>query len=770
MEFKNYISSYLNSDVKSDSAVSHLRYAGSGLAMGALAFLFSGAQMAAGTYPLSLSLICASTKYVPFIYAGMITSTIFNKGLAIPLFITWTFAFLLRIAISLWLKNKVMFSESIFLRLGVGISSAILISVYRIIANGFLYYDILGGVFELCFVPVTALVMSWVFDRKKRYTHYYEAGAASLIFSAIFSLRDMHLIGFSVAAVVSFMITMYISRDGGVLRGGIIGMICGIAYSPQYAVVFALCGLTAGMLWKIGAVVTVAAACIVGIASGVYLEGFAALRVFAPDLLGASVILTPLVQFGILPKLMIYSNGITVPDSAAKAAIVAEDSQKFTTARLEALSTALCDLSEVFYNLSDRLRRPGIYDIKQVCDSAFDTHCQKCNMYTICWEKEYSSTVDVMNKIYKMMLTSGKADKEKIPEFLTSRCKKIDIIVNNLNSSHAELLENTLKRDKTEVFAMDYEAMSKLLETTLAANENEYLVDDELCNKFKSTARYIDFYANNITVYGKRKKNIVAGGVDLSRIKLGAEEIRNAFEKAGGVVLSTPEFIIEKDYVTMTMSSAKRFQTFAAKASDIKNTEAVNGDTISIFDNNEDYFYTLISDGMGSGREAALTSRITGIFMEKLLSGGNNKAVTLEMLNNFIRSKNMESFATVDLLEIDLLSGEASFIKSGAAPSYILRNGSLFKITSNSMPIGITREINAEEIKFELADGDVIVMLSDGVAQSFEDSIWLADMLTFEWKDTDGLQEMSEKILAGAHANNKRSDDMTVGLIKIMAA
>jgi stage II sporulation protein E len=218
------------------------------------------------------------------------------------------------------------------------------------------------------------------------------------------------------------------------------------------------------------------------------------------------------------------------------------------------------------------------------------------------------------------------------------------------------------------------------------------------------------------------------------------------------------------------MKAAKKFQTFAAKATDVKESEVVNGDIISIFDNDEEYFYTLISDGMGSGRDAALTSRVASVFLEKLLSGGNNKAVALEMLNNFIRCKNMESFATIDLLEIDMLSGQASFIKSGAAPSYIMRNGSLFKIASNSMPVGITREINAEEIKFELQEGDIIVMISDGVAQSFEDSIWLANMLTFDWEEGEGLQSMSEKILSGAKLNNKRSDDMTVGLIKIIAA
>ena len=171
---------------------------------------------------------------------------------------------------------------------------------------------------------------------------------------------------------------------------------------------------------------------------------------------------------------------------------------------------------------------------------------------------------------------------------------------------------------------------------------------------------------------------------------------------------------------------------------------------------------------MGSGREAALTSRICGGFLERMLRAYNPKDLSIEMLSNLIRNKGSECFATIDLLEIDLLNGQASFVKGGAAPSYILRDGNLFRIVSNSMPIGITREINAEEIKFELREGDVIVMFSDGVAQSVEDGIWLVNLLNGQWEED--MQKMAARILREARANNARGDDMTVGLVRVTAA
>ena len=76
--------------------------------------------------------------------------------------------------------------------------------------------------------------------------------------------------------------------------------------------------------------------------------------------------------------------------------------------------------------------------------------------------------------------------------------------------------------------------------------------------------------------------------------------------------------------------------------------------------------------------------------------------------------------------------------------------------------------LDAEQIKFDLESGDIIIMLSDGVAQSLEDGVWLANMLTYEW--IDDLQLMAEKILDGAALNNPRSDDMTAVLLKVSEA
>ena len=271
--------------------------------------------------------------------------------------------------------------------------------------------------------------------------------------------------------------------------------------------------------------------------------------------------------------------------------------------------------------------------------------------------------------------------------------------------------------------------------------------------------------APHVVCYGQRKKQIFIGGVDVAGMRIGAAEIRTAVENSVGVHLTQPRFSIEGENVTMTLCSRRRFEVEYAKATNMKQKENANGDTAVTFEGREDYSYALICDGMGSGREASLTSKLCTVFLERMLSGGNGKAVTLEMLNGFMRTRSSECSASVDLAQIDLITGEACFVKSGAAPSFILRNGNLYKLQSKTVPIGIMRELDAEKIRFELALGDVIVMVSDGVAQSLEDGVWLANLLTYEWDDDLGA--MAEKILDNAVFANHRSDDMTVILARV---
>ncbi len=194
----------------------------------------------------------------------------------------------------------------------------------------------------------------------------------------------------------------------------------------------------------------------------------------------------------------------------------------------------------------------------------------------------------------------------------------------------------------------------------------------------------------------------------------------------------------------------------------------VCGDAITSFETGGK-FYMLISDGMGSGREAALTSGVCATLLQRLLESGSGLETALKMLNNILRAGERECSATVDIAEIDLITGEAKFVKSGAAPSFVLRGGSIFRLQSKTVPIGILRALDAEMIRFDVQPGDRVVMVSDGAARSYEEVPWLLDMMTTDEVILRGSpKEAAAKIVREA-ARRGSADDITAGVICVMS-
>lgn len=751
----------------------------------------SGAMFS--SYPFGIALLSASNEYLPACFFGLLFSSLFNRGYAVALAITYTAVLMLHIALSRlasgpmirgsevkikkpWEMLKELIasfkidkdSENMLIRCSIACFAAFVFGLYRLISGGFLYYDLFGLLFGFFVCPGVCFAFGMAFSKEERFAKYMPAGVMTMAAVFVFSLRDYSILGFSPSFAVAMFIALWAAM-GGALKGCAVGLIagiaCGTSASPASPYIIAAAGLVSGAFNPISKATSAAAVCLSTLAFGLASDGFSAIQSLLPDTLCALTVFLPLAKFRLLPKIPVFSSAVK-PE--AENAVILERRQEEVAIRMNSLSEAFSRLSEVIYSLSDRLRRPGIIDLRQICDSTFDEYCRKCSLSSRCLDREYSSVMDAQSKIASAMYAKGRVESEDVPEYLSERCYSIRRITEEINNRTAMRVEELMNVDKTRAFAVDYEVMSKLLAESVKENDAEYKVDSQLTKRLNSALRAMSMRDARGLCFGSRRKQVVVGGAELSQMRLGAAEIKKYVENALETRLSEPKFAIDGGSVEISMSSARRFRVEHACSSGRKENESANGDTALMFETREDYFYSFISDGMGSGREAAITSRLCGVFVEQLLSGGNNKKNTLEMLHAFLKNRGEEISATIDLAEIDLLSGKVCFVKSGAAPSFVLRGKNLYRLRSKTVPLGIMKDLDAEQIKFDLCEGDVILMISDGVTQSLEDGVWLANLLTYEW--VDDLQAMADKILDNAVYYNSRSDDITVSLMKICPA
>ena len=169
--------------------------------------------------------------------------------------------------------------------------------------------------------------------------------------------------------------------------------------------------------------------------------------------------------------------------------------------------------------------------------------------------------------------------------------------------------------------------------------------------------------------------------------------------------------------------------------------------------------YAILSDGMGSGREAQRESQMALRLLEQFLQAGIAPETALRTMNAALnlRSDEQGSFTTIDLLAADLSAGQAALYKYGAAPTYIKRQGSVRRLAGASLPAGL-QDSGAEPqaIRFPLEENAFLLMVSDGVADSGDDQ-WLQDLLA-GWQGSDP-NVLTSLVLREAYQRRHGDDD-----------
>ena len=177
-----------------------------------------------------------------------------------------------------------------------------------------------------------------------------------------------------------------------------------------------------------------------------------------------------------------------------------------------------------------------------------------------------------------------------------------------------------------------------------------------------------------------------------------------------------------------------------------------------------------ISDGMGSGQEADKNSKLVINMLEKFLKSGFNKDTAIKLINSVLLLKSdQDSFATMDISVVDTQTGNVEFVKVGACPTFIKKKDRVEFINSISLPVGIIDNIDIDLCDKKLEDGDLLIMVTDGIIDSNKElsELWIKELL--ENTDIDNPQRLADVIIQESVDNTYgvAKDDMTVVVSKI---
>ncbi|MPM86733.1 Stage II sporulation protein E [bioreactor metagenome] len=179
-----------------------------------------------------------------------------------------------------------------------------------------------------------------------------------------------------------------------------------------------------------------------------------------------------------------------------------------------------------------------------------------------------------------------------------------------------------------------------------------------------------------------------------------------------------------------------------------------------------------LSDGMGSGKAAGEESRTVIELLEQFAEAGFKRELALKMINSvLVMGADEETFATLDMCYIDLYSGTAEFIKTGAAATFVIRDGKAKAIRSSSLPIGMLKYFDMDRAEYKLHKNDIVIMLTDGAAEVIDRENMSAQILTDliaenSMKDPKDIAEYVLECLK-EKSGFRIQDDMTVVAARI---
>lgn len=588
-----------------------------------------------------------------------------------------------------------------------------------------------------------------------------------LIATALISLSNLVLLStISIGRTLAVLVVFLSAFKGGAGIGCAAGLAVGLAMdaasgaSPIFATAYGLSGLVAGIFSKQNKLLFALSFIIVDAAVAALALQSGAVPAILYEVFIASVI------FMVLPASAIARLGAFLPTRMRGGG--AQRAREYTRRRVEQASLAFRELYDTAQTAAEAARDTDNHAV--IFDRAADAACRRCANVARCWQEEYNSTFDVMNNLTPFMLKRGKISTADFPKHFTQRCTNLEGYTAAVNYElraflYRRQLKSRLEGSRTAAFNQ-YSEVSDILEGFSSELGSAIKFEPELENKTRKYLQSAGIVAD-VAVFRDRGGRLHAevSGAELNAFRRDKAWL-DKLSVVLGVRLCVPEGhprsgrleLLEAEPLAATIGVSRMN----------KQGNDVSGDTGSYFKTDEGVLYILLSDGMGAGEAANRLSSDTVHILERFLRSGVAPETALRMLNDImlLRNEDDTECATVDLMCVDLFTGDVTLLKYGAAPSYVKSGKTIKRIDGHSLAVGLGSPPDDEpdQTTLSLRPGMFLVAVSDGAISGTADEELIEIISGFEGEDP---RELTSAIVTAARARSMADDDVTAIAVKI---
>ena len=674
-------------------------------------------------------------------------------------------------------------------------AACFIVSLIKNFVGVFLIYDVFMGIISSAIVYVfykifvNGLATIRDFNEKKAFTIEELIATAIIVSLASTVFNNISVFSLNLSNIVIIFIIMVLGWKNGMLLGAVSGISIGLATSfldgtsfTQISM-FAISGILSGLLNRFGKIGVIAGFLLGNAILTYWVRGATTMIIYFREVFIASI--------GLL--LVPSKVKIDIEEFFGKDKLLDDSGDRRLESKNEDVSKKLKTISEMFNQLMNSAdkeeiasRESFIQDFldnleevrlnifyeeisnedtgiaRDICAVLIENEIivdkdlieilKEHNNYVLMRDENIKNDLQEIVKIANRTLKIYQINKAKEQE----RKNTIDAMNENLKGA-VKIIDKCAEEVATESKESKFSKKEKELEILF---KNKNIKIDRCEIKQLKNEKYIIELKCNYADTTLREKKTIANIIEIISKSL---ETKVAFQRE--------RINEEKKEYYQIYASEDKFVLQVGSGKITKEGSEISGDCSLQIKLADGKYLLAIADGMGSGEKAREYSKITLRLIKQMLSAGFESEESVKMINSRISYLGASKrYSTLDVSVLDLFTGKAEFIKNAACCTYIKNKKNIKQVKSENLPIGMLNNIELTSQKLDLADGDILVMCSDGILDSMEDM--KEDWIEYFLKNltTTNVQKIADLILAEAVDNSFGvvKDDMTVIVIRII--
>lgn len=465
-----------------------------------------------------------------------------------------------------------------------------------------------------------------------------------------------------------------------------------------------------------------------------------------------------------LPKsLIIKLKGLNSQDNKNSYSHIVNRRGRELASRLYSASDVFCDLSK---NLEDLSSKSNSLNSQSLAKEIAKGYCSKCSEKANCFGALGGDTSSILQPMCEAAINRNKVTILDMPTFITSRCINIHSLIGVINSSAEAYKRRASKLDSLSttksLMSQQFAGISLVLDNLAqtCAQQVNFATDD--IEMLKAELLKHNIVASEIVV-SKEQDNI---GVTLITRTIDANKVmlKKILSRVLKCRLQLVKMQDRGEQKLLYFCSASLYEVAYGIATHSFD-EVASGDSNSVLCPSMNKRFFAICDGMGHGVEASVASKNALKMIESFYRANIDSSIVLNLVNRLLSLTISDSFSSIDIAVVDTINGSVDVIKLGAANSFIIRQDNIEVLSSQSAPCGILDEIESISSRYQLYDGDMLILMSDGVFDVV-DNQGVAEIV-------DSLNTTNPQVLADAILNRalelSTNDDATVLVLRLFA-